>query len=281
MMTAAAHRARWSRRIRTSPASASVFGWAAATRSTTASRSSASSRATSASASADEIIRRLRPEIAKVAGRDALPAAGAGHQRRRTDRAHAISVHAAGSESRRAEPVGAEDAGADEEAPAAARCRLRSADQRARSSRSTIDRDQAARFGIQPQLIDETLYDAFGQRQVTQYFTQLNTYHVILEIRRSCSRTRARSSKLYIKSPITGQQVPLSTLVQVRHPARCGYLSINHQGQFPAVTLSFNLAPGVALGQAVDAIRRRRRHAACRTPITAPSRARRRRSRPR
>jgi HAE1 family hydrophobic/amphiphilic exporter-1 len=119
----------------------------------------------------------------------------------------------------------------------------------------TIDRDQAARFGIQPSVIDQTLYDAFGQRQVTQYFTQLNTYHVVLEITPELQSDPNTLNKLYVKSPVTGQQVPLSTFVKfdTQHVA---FLSINHQGQFPAVTLSFNLAPGTALGQAVDAIQK-------------------------
>jgi len=118
-----------------------------------------------------------------------------------------------------------------------------------------IDRDQAARFGIQPSLIDQTLDDAYGQRQVTQYFTQLNTYHVILEISPELQTDPNSLNKIYIKSPLTGQQIPLSTFVHfdTQHVA---FLSINHQAQFPAVTLSFNLAPGVALGQAVEAIQK-------------------------
>jgi hydrophobe/amphiphile efflux-1 (HAE1) family protein len=117
----------------------------------------------------------------------------------------------------------------------------------------TIDRDQAARFGIQPTLIDQTLYDAFGQRQVTQYFTQTNAYHVILEVTPELQSDPETLNKLYITSPVTGKPVPLSTFVHydTNHVA---LLSVSHQGQFPAVTLSFNLAPGVALGQAVDAI---------------------------
>ena len=118
-----------------------------------------------------------------------------------------------------------------------------------------IDRDQAARFGIQPALIDQTLYDAFGQRQVTQYFTQLNSYHVILEVTPALQSEPDTLNKLYIKSPITGQQVPLSTIARF-DTEHTSYLSINHQGQFPAVTVSFNLAPGVALGQAVEAIQK-------------------------
>src|SRR6202012_2478832 len=116
-----------------------------------------------------------------------------------------------------------------------------------------IDRDQAARFGIQPSLIDSTLYDAFGQREVTQYFTQLNSYHVVLEITPEMQADPNTLNKIYIKSPATGQQVPLSTFVHY-DTHHVGYLSVAHQGQVPAVTLSFNLAPGSALGDAVDAI---------------------------
>jgi len=118
-----------------------------------------------------------------------------------------------------------------------------------------IDRDQAARFGIQPSLIDQTLYDAFGQRQVTQYFTQLNSYHVVMEVNPELQEDPASLNKIYIKSPTTGQEVPLSTFVHF-DTHHVGYLSVSHQGQFPAVTLSFNLAPGAALGDAVDAIDR-------------------------
>jgi HAE1 family hydrophobic/amphiphilic exporter-1 len=119
----------------------------------------------------------------------------------------------------------------------------------------TIDRDTASRFGIQPQLIDDTLYDAFGQRQVTQYFTQLNSYHVILEILPELQGNIDTLDKLYVKSPTTGDQVPLSTFAKwTSMPVRP--LSISHQGQFPAITISFNLAQGVALGQATEAIQR-------------------------
>jgi multidrug efflux pump subunit AcrB len=116
----------------------------------------------------------------------------------------------------------------------------------------TIDRDQAARFGIQPQAIDDTLYDAFGQRQITQYFTQTNSYHLILEVAPALQGDVRTLDKLYVKSA-TGQAVPLSTFVKIdTKPVQP--LSISHQSQFPAVTLSFNLAPGASLGEAVDAI---------------------------
>ena len=84
----------------------------------------------------------------------------------------------------------------------------------------TIDRDTASRYGIQPQLIDDTLYDAFGQRQVTQYFTQLNSYHMILEIPPELQGRLDTLDKIYIRSPTTGEQVPLSCSVNGR-ACRC------------------------------------------------------------
>ncbi|WP_319796932.1 multidrug efflux RND transporter permease subunit [Nitrobacter sp.] len=117
----------------------------------------------------------------------------------------------------------------------------------------TVDRDAASRYGIAPQLIDDTLYDAFGQRQVAQYFTQLNSYHVILEILPELQGKVDTLNKIYVKSPLTGEQVPLSVFAKwTTVPVRP--LSISHQGQFPAITISFNLAQGVALGQATDAV---------------------------
>src|SRR5208337_3945384 len=119
----------------------------------------------------------------------------------------------------------------------------------------SIDRDMASRYGIQPQLIDDTLYDAFGQRQVTQYFTQVNTYYVIEEVLPSLLGDPATLDKIYIHSPNTGQMVPISAFAKwTTNPV--APLSISHQGQFPAVTISFNLAQGVALGQATAAVQR-------------------------
>ena len=122
----------------------------------------------------------------------------------------------------------------------------------------TIDRDQAARFGIQPQQIDDTLYDAFGQRQVTQYFTQLNSYHVVMEILPDLQGDPETLNRIYLKSPLNGQQVPLAAFARwTTRPV--APLSISHQGQFPAVTISFNLAAGVALGEATAAIQQAER----------------------
>jgi len=118
----------------------------------------------------------------------------------------------------------------------------------------TIDRDQAARFGINPTTIGDTLYSALGQRQVTQYFTQVNTYRLIIEVLPEMQGDLAVLDKLFVRSN-TGVPVPLSTFVRV-DTTKTAPLSIGHQMQFPAVTLSFNLAEGVALGQAVEAVSR-------------------------
>jgi multidrug efflux pump len=114
-----------------------------------------------------------------------------------------------------------------------------------------IDRDTAARFGILPQAIDDTLYDAFGQRQVSTIFTQLNQYHVVLEVGPQFQDEPGDLSHIYVKS-VTGQQVPLSTFSHFETSS--APLAINHQGQFPVVTISFNLAPGESLGKATKTI---------------------------
>jgi HAE1 family hydrophobic/amphiphilic exporter-1 len=205
-------------------------------------------------ASSDQIIGRLRPKLATVAGATLFLQS-------------AQDLNVGGRTTRTQYQYTLQDANIDELNEWAPKLLAKlqplpelrdvATDQQANATTLTvtIDRDQAARFGIQPAVIDNTLYDAFGQRQVTQYFTQLNSYHVVLEINPDLQSAPDTLNKLYITSPLTGQQVPLSTFVKF-DTAHTGYLSINHQSQFPAVTLSFNLAPGVALGQAVDAIER-------------------------
>ncbi len=116
-----------------------------------------------------------------------------------------------------------------------------------------IDRDTASRLNILPQTIDDTLYDAFGQRQVSIMFTQLNQYRVILESEPRYQLTPESLNKIYVKSS-TGQMVPLSAFAHLRTVT--APLVITHEGQFPAVTLSFNLSPGSSLGEAVDAIQK-------------------------
>jgi multidrug efflux pump subunit AcrB len=113
-----------------------------------------------------------------------------------------------------------------------------------------LDRDAAARLGITPQAIDDALYDAFGQRQVATTFTQRNQYRVVLEVKPELQNGPNGIDNLYVGAP--GGQVPLRAVVTPSITTSA--LAINHQGQFPSVTLSFNLAPSVALGPAVDAI---------------------------
>ena len=114
-----------------------------------------------------------------------------------------------------------------------------------------INRDTASRLGITPQVIDNTLYDAFGQRQVSTIYTALNQYHVVLEAAPPFQQNPDALKAIFVRSN-TGEEVPLSAFAHFEESTAT--LTVNHLGQFPAVTLSFNLAPGVALGQAVDAI---------------------------
>ena len=116
-----------------------------------------------------------------------------------------------------------------------------------------VDREQAARLNVQTQAIDDTLYDAFGQRQISTIFTQLNQYRVVLESLPHFQTSPESLTQLYVKST-TGQMVPLSAFAKVKMGNVP--LTILHEGQFPAVTLSFNLSPGSSLGAAVAAIQR-------------------------
>jgi multidrug efflux pump len=130
-------------------------------------------------------------------------------------------------------------------------------------ARLVFDRDTAARFGITTSAIDQTLYDAYGQRQVSTMFTQLNQYHVVLEVKPEFQKNPANLNDLFIRTAATaagatgpdiaaGGQIPLSAFSRVEETTVP--ITVNHQGQFPVVTLSFNLAPGVSLGQAVKAV---------------------------
>jgi multidrug efflux pump subunit AcrB len=119
-----------------------------------------------------------------------------------------------------------------------------------------IDRDAAARLGIQPQAVDSTLYSAFGQRQISIIYTQQNQYHVVLEVDPKFQLDPSSLDKIYVKSN-SGSQVPLSTIAHFELANTP--LSVNHQGQFPCVTISFNLAPGVSLGEATQILERAER----------------------
>ena len=116
-----------------------------------------------------------------------------------------------------------------------------------------VDRDTAARLGIAMADVDNTLYDAFGQRQVSTIFTQLNQYHVVMEVGQNFQTDPGTLSNLYVKSG-NGTQVPLSMLTHWEQSR--AQLAIGHQGQFPSTVISFNLAPGKALGDAVNAVNR-------------------------
>jgi hydrophobe/amphiphile efflux-1 (HAE1) family protein len=121
----------------------------------------------------------------------------------------------------------------------------------ARQLKLKIDRDAASRLGIDPATVDNTLYDAFGQRHVAQLFTTLNTYFVILEVDPSFQFGPYALNRIYVHSS-NGTEVPLGQFTTIEYGAAA--LAANHQNQFPSVTLSFNLAPGVAVGTAVAAV---------------------------
>ena len=114
----------------------------------------------------------------------------------------------------------------------------------------TIDRDTASRLGVSAQNIDDILYDAFGQRQVSTIFTQLNLYRVVLEVKPGMQKDQSALQQLYVRST-NGVQVPLSTFVHVTETP--SPLAINHQGQFASATISFDVAKGASLGEAVNA----------------------------
>ena len=202
-------------------------------------------------ASTDEIIARLRPKLARVVGARALLQSqqditvgkGGRAQYQYTlsdgdlDELNAWAPRLLAALEKIPE---IKDVNSDQESDAS-------------SATLTIDRDLAGRFGISPADIDAALYNQVGQRQVAQYFTQLNNYHVVMEAPTTLQSDQQLFSSIFINSPRTGKPVPLSLLVKV-DMSKTRQVSISHQGQLPAATLSFNLAPGVALGQATQLI---------------------------
>ncbi len=207
-------------------------------------------------ATADQVITRLRPKLAKLIGVQTFLQA-------------AQDINIGGRASRAQYQYTLSDADLNELNTWAPRLtnalqsmpQLRdvSSDQQSQASAVmlTIDRDAAARFGIAPASIDSAIYDLIGQNEVAQYFTQTNSYHVILEGPPKLQETPAILSRIFLVSPLTGKEVPLSYLVKA-NPDATSSLTISHQGLFPAATLSFNLAPGAALGQATQAIEQER-----------------------
>ena len=203
--------------------------------------------------SSDEIIARLRPKLAKIEGASLLMQSGqdinVGGRPARTQYQYTITDANLAELNEWAPKLLARFQQLPQLTDVASD--LQNA---ATTATLTIDRDRASSFGISPAMIDATIYDAIGQRQVSQFFTQINSYHVVLEVTPKLQEDPSLFDKLYVTSPLTGQQVPLSTFVKV-DTNKTAYLSISHQSQFPAVTISFNLNPGYALGQAVDAIK--------------------------
>jgi multidrug efflux pump len=200
--------------------------------------------------SADQVIARLRPKLAKVAGASVYlqsvqdvrvggRISGAQYQfTMRGDSLEDLMIYAPRMFERlRSIPIIA-DVSTDQQ-------------NRGLQARIQYDRQTAARFGISPQLIDGTLYDAFGQRQVSTMYTPLNQYHVVMEVAPEYSRDPQSLRDVYV-SASNGSTVPLAAITHYA-PANAP-LAVNHQGLFPAVTVSFNLKPGVALGDAVDQI---------------------------
>jgi HAE1 family hydrophobic/amphiphilic exporter-1 len=135
------------------------------------------------------------------------------------------------------------------------------------SATLTIDRDAAARFGLAPSDIDAAIYNQVGQREVAQYFTQLNAYHVVLEGPPALQATPQLFNSVFITSPLTGKAVPLSTLIKV-DMSKTSSVSVNHQGQLPAATISFNLAPGISLGEATALIEKAKDELGAPTTLT-------------
>jgi multidrug efflux pump subunit AcrB len=128
-----------------------------------------------------------------------------------------------------------------------------SSDQQTRGLQTTVvvDRDGASRLGVSPIAIDNTLYDAFGQRQVSTMYRQYNQFHVVLEVEPQYLLDPSSLNQIYVRAT-NGVLVPLAAFAKFK-PSNT-FLSVNHQGQFPAATISFNLAPGVSLGQATEAV---------------------------
>ena len=203
---------------------------------------------------ATQIIRRIQQEVSRRRRRRALHAAGAGPDHRRHDQPRALSLRARGRQLRPSSTPGCRSWWSGSR-----NCRSSPTWRATCSSRGStlnivIDRATAARFGITPATVDNALYDAFGQRIISTIYTQSNQYRVIMEVDPSLQNSLDGLSTIYLpsSSSTTNGQVPLSAFVHVEQ--HTGPLLITHFGQFPATTISFNTAPGVSLGEAVDAI---------------------------
>ncbi|MGB8368837.1 MAG: multidrug efflux RND transporter permease subunit [Limisphaerales bacterium] len=200
--------------------------------------------------SASEVMRRLQPRLAKVEGITLYmqPVQDLTVEDRVSRTQYQYTL-----EDANADELNTWTAKLMEKLPALPQLRDVATDQQTRGSQAklVIDRVTASRLGITPQAIDDALYDAFGQRQISTLFTQLNQYHLILETLPEFQRNPSKLQDIYVRSA-GGGAVPLSAFTHFESGA--APLAINHQGQFPSVTISFNLAPGAALGDATKAI---------------------------
>jgi hydrophobe/amphiphile efflux-1 (HAE1) family protein len=212
--------------------------------------------------SAQKVIQRLRPEVAKVKGVKYFMQAGqdisVGGRLSKTQYQYTITSTDA-DELNHWAPIIEENMAKLKELQDV------TSDQQIASPHVAIDidRNSASRLGLSLAMIDQTLYDAFGQRQVQTIYTSSTQYKVVLEVLPEFQMDPAALSRIYVSTP-SGQQIPLSTVA--RFTNRIAPLTLSHQGQFPAVTISFNLAPGVALGQAVEKIKQLQ--VDLKTPIT-------------
>ncbi|HLH88912.1 MAG TPA: efflux RND transporter permease subunit [Xanthobacteraceae bacterium] len=201
-------------------------------------------------ASAQQVIQRLRPKVAQVQGAKFFMQAGqdvtVGGRLSQTEYQYTLTDTDTGELNHWAPILQAQMMKAPELQDVAS-------DQQIASPHVavTIDRNAAYRLGLSLSLIDQTLYDAFGQRQVSTIYTSSQQYKVILEVEPQFQNDRNALSRIYITTP-TGQRVPLSAIAHLS--TKVEPLTVNHQGQFPSVTLAFNIAPGYALGQAVERI---------------------------
>ena len=200
--------------------------------------------------SASDVIRRLQPELAKVEGitLNMQPVQDLTVEDRVSRTQYQYTL-----EDANADELNQWAAKLVEKMQALPQLRDVATDQQTHGAQASlvIDRVTASRLGITPQAIDNALYDAFGQRQISTLFTQLNQYHVILEALPEFQRNPSKLNDIYVLSA-SGGAVPLSAFSHFE--SGVAPLAINHQGQFPAVTISFNLAPGAALGAATKAI---------------------------
>jgi multidrug efflux pump subunit AcrB len=201
-------------------------------------------------ASAQQVIQRLRPKVAQVAGAKFFMQAGqditVGGRLTQTQYQYTLTDADTGELNHWA-PI------LQQEMQKAPELQDVASDQQIASPHIaiTIDRNAAYRLGLSLSLIDQTLYDAFGQRQVTTIYTSSHQYKVILEVQPQFQQDPSALSNLYLTTP-TGARIPLSAVAHFSNKVEP--LTVNHQGQFPSVTLSFNVAPGYALGQAVERI---------------------------